>query len=76
MYNTILLFQSERPIFQREQANKMYGVFPYYMAKVIIDIPVMLITSFISSFIVYFGLWLEISFSQFLKYYLVLILEA
>jgi hypothetical protein len=29
----------ERPVFLREQANKMYGVFPYYFAKMLIEIP-------------------------------------
>jgi hypothetical protein len=36
-FNAILTFQSERPVFLREQANRMYGVFPYYMTKIMAD---------------------------------------
>lgn len=38
-FGVILVFQSERPVFLREQANKMYGVFPYYMSKMLIELP-------------------------------------
>lgn len=30
LMNTILVFQRERPVFLREQANKMYSVGPYF----------------------------------------------
>ena len=47
--NTILVFQSERPVFLREQANKMYSVFAYFIAKVMMDTPVLIVSPFISS---------------------------
>ena len=31
MMGTILTFQAERPVFLREQANKMYSVSAYYV---------------------------------------------
>lgn len=55
---TNVTFQTERPVFLREQANKMYGVLPYYLAKVLSDIPGFLIvpTAFIA--ITYFSVGL------------------
>ena len=33
MFNIILIFQNERPVFLREQANQMYSIRAYYLAK-------------------------------------------
>jgi hypothetical protein len=43
LMGNLLAFQDERPVFLREQANKMYHVFPYYAAKMILEIPVLII---------------------------------
>ena len=45
MFNAILVFQAERPVFLREQANKMYGVFPYFMAKTLMDTPMLVFSN-------------------------------
>lgn len=37
---TILTFSEERPVFLREQANNMYGVLPYYLAKTLVEFPI------------------------------------
>ena len=36
-FGTILTFQLERAVFVREQANKLYGVLPYFFAKNMMD---------------------------------------
>ncbi|CDW88685.1 abc transporter family protein [Stylonychia lemnae] len=72
-YN-ILAFQGERPVFLRESANKMYGVFPYYIAKTIVEIPVLIFQPMIWSLIVYFGVGLTVTVKQFWYHYLVLVL--
>jgi ATP-binding cassette subfamily G (WHITE) protein 2 len=61
--NVILIFPDERPVFLREQANKMYSVLPYFIAKNIMDIPVLLITPLSTSLINYFAFGLYLSFS-------------
>lgn len=55
---TNVTFQTERPVFLREQANKMYGVIPYYLAKLFSDVPGFLIvpTAFVA--ITYFAIGL------------------
>ncbi len=43
MFGTLLSFQLERPVFLREQANQLYSVTPYYLAKSLIDMPVLIL---------------------------------
>ncbi|CDW80123.1 abc transporter family protein [Stylonychia lemnae] len=74
MQGNLLAFQIERPIFLREKANKMYGVLPYYLAKSIIEIPVLVIQPMVWTIVVYFGVGLSITASQFFYYYLILFL--
>jgi hypothetical protein len=63
MFNAILVFQAERPVFLREQANKMYSVFPYFMAKTLMDTPILLFTPFLATIICYFGTGMEFTVS-------------
>jgi len=56
MFNAILVFQGERAVFLREQANKMYSVFPYFMAKTLMDTPMLLFTPMVATILTYFGL--------------------
>ena len=74
--NTILVFQGERPVFLREQANQMYGVGPYFMAKTLTDIPIIILTPMITTVMLYFTMNLAFSFEQFFGFYLVLFLTA
>jgi hypothetical protein len=63
MFNALLVFQQERPVFLRESANKMYTVLPYFIAKNIVDMPFNFITPLITSLIVYFAFGFYNSFS-------------
>lgn len=57
--NSILIFQQERPVFLREQSNKMYGVFSYYLSKSIMDFPFLFIATIVGCSISYFAIGLE-----------------
>ena len=61
-------------MFLREQANKMYSVGTYYLAKIAIETPVMLLTPMLYSVIVYFGIGTTITASQFFLFYCTLVL--
>ncbi len=74
MMATIIIFQDERPVFLREQANKMYYVTPYYMSKVVMDLPFVIVTPLLSTIILYFGVGFERTAGQFFYFYLVLFL--
>lgn len=63
MFNALMVFQQERPVFLREQANKMYSVLPYFVAKNIMDIPILLITPLLTALINYFAFGLFLSFT-------------
>ena len=56
---TNIVFQTERPVFLREQANKMYGVVPYYLAKLLTDIPGFIIVPSAFIAITYFAVGLN-----------------
>jgi len=69
MLPTILTFQIERPVFLREQANRMYNVVPYYLGKMIVDIPIVAISSLLFVSLLYFGVGLTITAHQFFIFY-------
>lgn len=56
-FGTVLVFQTERPVFLREQANKMYGVTPYYLSKMLTEMPVLFLCPLILELVVYWGIW-------------------
>ena len=58
---TIITFQPERPVFLREQANNMYSVGIYYLAKTLIETPVLLLTPMVFAVITYFGIGLTVT---------------
>ena len=68
---TVTVFSDERPVFLREQANKVYSVFPYYITKVMVDMPPMIIVPMILSLITYWGVGFENTAEQFFKFYLI-----
>jgi hypothetical protein len=53
---TVIVFQGEKPVFMRERAGNMYDVWVYATTKMIAEIPIMLITPFILSLLVYFAI--------------------
>ena len=75
-FNAILLFQAERPVFLREQANKMYRVLPYYISKLIVDTPVMLVTPMLATLIIYWSIGLASTVEQFFGAYLIQVMCA
>jgi ABC-type multidrug transport system ATPase subunit len=55
----ILTFPSERPVFLREHASKMYGVIPYFLSKTVAEMVLLLIQIHLSLLINYFGMGLH-----------------
>lgn len=43
MFGTILVFQAEREVFLRENANQMYSISAYYLSKNLIELPTSII---------------------------------
>lgn len=74
--NTVLAFQGERPVFIREQANSMYSVFTYYLARIMIDTPIQTILPLLFTLLIYFNIGFTITVTQFFHFYLSLLLLA
>ena len=75
-FGVILVFQTERPVFLREQANKMYGVFPYYMGKMIIELPPLFLGPLVLQLTTYWTLGFYKGETAFWGFYLSLCLIA
>ena len=74
MFGTINTFSQERPVFLREQANKMYGISAYFMAKTMVELPVFFFSPLLGTIIIYFGMRLEFTANQFFGHYLSIVL--
>lgn len=70
-FNTLLVFIMERAVFLREQSNKLYGVFPYFISKNVVELPVVMINPLLLTIIIYFAFGFERSFEQFVLVYLI-----
>ena len=57
--NVILAFPVERALFLKEQKQSLYGVLPYFLAKVIAEFPMYAFTPICFGSIVYFGVGLN-----------------
>jgi len=64
-FGTVLVFQTERPVFLREQANKMYGVSAYYLSKMITEMPVLIAAPLVMELVVYWGVMFSQSLDAF-----------
>lgn len=60
--NTILLFPDERPVFLREVNNNMYNVSPYFLGKVISDMPLNVGLPVVYGSIVYYSVGLNTAY--------------
>jgi len=67
---TIGLFQGERPVFLREQANRMYGVVAYFNAKTLAELPITTANPLLFCCVIYFGMGFTATASQFFTFYL------
>lgn len=57
--SVVMLFPQERGVFLHEQASRRYSVISYFVSKLLIDIPFILITIFLYSLFVYFPIGLQ-----------------
>ena len=72
--NVILIFPDERPVFLREVNNNMYGVSPYFWAKVVSEMPFSIMMPTVFGCIVYFSVALDPLAGRFFMFLLILVL--
>lgn len=54
--SVLLTFPLERGLFLREQANRMYGVLPYYLTKTCVEVPYQLSMPILFSLLIYWAI--------------------
>jgi ABC-type multidrug transport system ATPase subunit len=52
--NTLITFTFEKPKFYKEQESEMYGIFPYFFSKTILEIPLQFISAILNFVLLYF----------------------
>jgi len=73
---TGLTFQTERPVFLREQANKMYCVTAYFCAKILSELPSFVVPPAFYILITYFSIGFTESYEEFFKFLLNAVMTA
>ena len=71
---TVIVFQSEKPVFVRERAGNLYDIWTYATTKMLAEIPIMLLVPLMLVVCVYPSIGFQDRFSEFCKFYLILAL--
>jgi len=71
---TVIVFQSEKPVFVRERASNMYDIWIYATTKMIAEIPIMLLVPLILVIFVYPSIGFQDSLKEFSQFYFILAL--
>jgi len=71
---TVIVFQSEKPVFVRDRAGNLYDIWVYATTKMIAEIPIMLVVPLMLTICVYPSIGFQNSFTEFLEFYLILAL--
>ena len=69
MFNALLTFSAEIGIIQRERDVKSYRMLPYYMSKLLCDVPLRIVQGVIYTGIVYWAAGLNPTVSAFFTFY-------
>jgi len=71
---TVIVFQSEKPVFVRERASNLYDIWIYATTKMIAEIPIMLLVPLLLVVCVYPSIGFQDRLSEFFKFYLIIAL--
>jgi ABC-type multidrug transport system permease subunit len=69
MSPVILTFPLEKAVFLKEQSNKMYSVFSYFLSRNLVELPILLIAPLLNAVIVYWMIKLHTGGSYFLLFF-------
>jgi ATP-binding cassette, subfamily G (WHITE), eye pigment precursor transporter len=69
----MVTFGLEKPIFMREIHGKLYSLFSYYVAKNLVEVPLMFVSPLIQQVIVYWAVGYQHNYIRFWMMYLVLV---
>eukprot|EP00347_Sterkiella_histriomuscorum_P019137 403342807 len=66
---SVMMLYQDRRVFLKEAAQNTYDLFPYYLAKLLIELPFLLFQSFTTTLIVYFAIGLSLNFTDFIAFF-------
>lgn len=69
----MLIFTVERRVFLREYAEELYGALPYYISKIIIELPLQIAMALTTTIVVYFGIGLKLEVENFFGFFFALV---
>jgi len=75
-FPTLSLLMEERELFKRERASALYGVFPYYIARFVSELPTLIIFPLIFSSISYWMIGFRPDANHFVIFYLSIVAET
>jgi len=67
---TVIIFQSEKPIYVREKAGDMYSVWTYAFTKWIAEMPILSFLPMVTCILIYFSTEYYLSAAEFFKFYI------
>lgn len=76
LMGTLGLFQGERPVFLREQANKMYGTFPYFVTKTLTEQPINVFATLLYSILIYYAVGFTNTFEGIVLFFVTILLQV
>jgi len=76
LFSVLLTFLMERPVFLREYASKMYGIWPYFVSKSVIETPFQALMPFLFGLFTYFAVGLTADADKFFIFVAILILDV
>ena len=76
LFQAVITFPLERPGFLRDMSSKLYTVFPYYLAKNLIETPIALFIQLIYSMTVYYIVGLRGDANNYFMFSLIFVVHA
>ena len=73
-FSTVLEFQIERAVFIREFSSSWYKVLPYYLSKLVLELPLLLILPLVENLMSFWSIGYRDG--AFFEFYLVMILTV
>lgn len=72
---SIISFQKEKPVLQRERVKGLYELWIYVLTKWMAEVPVLAAVSFVTLIMIFYAVPFQNNIQTFLQFYLVLFLE-
>ena len=73
-FATVMEFQKERGVFIREYTSNMYGTLAYYLSKLALELPLLIVLPLLENTLTFWGI--DYHTGAFFKFFLVMLLTV